>query len=197
MCISGKRIMGGCIAKHHGNRTSSAGNVPRATCYALGKYRRGGSGATSRFFQTEIVALYYGKERIGAFFTAKKQTVKLHPFCAPERRSFHIIGTLDDGNTRFVESPISTTVLKGRKQQHIGFSLDNFLHVGRHSVAAIGHTSIGNPRFNLRQQHILQVAYAANGIQLTEHLQECSVSGSEEHSPTRGAADNCSFRKLV
>ena len=74
--------------------------------------------------------LHLNKKTVCLGFLTYEHAIETHPLGTSKRRRLHIVGTLDKRYMKFVELAIASTVLEGRDEHRIGFSVDDFLYIG-------------------------------------------------------------------
>ena len=143
-----------------------------------------------KLLQRIIAAIDNGKKTISLLLATKEHTIESQPLGTGQRRGFHILSTLDDGDADLLQTPIATTVLERRQEECVRPLVDDLLHHRTHALANIRNPSCLYLILNPRNLDILQISHARDTVLLVKRHQHGAMNRRKHDGTTQGRADD-------
>ena len=171
--VAAPRIADSGVGNHLSYGAFAARHIPYRARQLVHKHLLARSfGILARYIclQSSVFLIYLGKERVGLLLLSEQHSVEAHPLGAAQRRSLHVVGSLDYGYVQFAHATITAAVLERREEDGIGRKVDNRLYGRAQRTAAVANLACLYALFHPRKVNIHQVAHATNGIGGTQFI---------------------------
>ena len=175
MFVFRKNIPSTSVIKKTSHRATSTRYIPCRTTFQLADNRQRDRRKHSTMLEPLITAVYFSKKTISFWSCAEQQSIKTHPFSTSQSGSFHIISTFNNGNIQLLNTPVTTTIFKRRKQNGIRMQVDNLFHIRIHAVTAIDNSSPFNAFLHDWQFDIFQVADTTDTVESSQIVHQSAM----------------------
>ena len=144
-----------------------------------------------------IAAVHEGKKAVGLVFATVQQAIEAHPLGTAQRRRFHVLSTLHDGNVYLLQLTIAATVLERRQQQGIGVQVDNLFDDGTHTIATVHDATRRDTLLHVRCLDVLQVGHTRHTRFTMQHREQRAVDRGKDDAATQGRTDDGTLGKTL
>ena len=108
-----ENIIGSGIGIHIGDIAISRRHKPGSAELLFGDNGRVRHIGRDQLFQIEITLFRLPENGIGQRFLTEQHPVETNPFGTSQRQRFHIIGSLDNGDSQLLDRPVATILERG------------------------------------------------------------------------------------
>ena len=130
-------------------------------------------------------------------FATVQQAIEAHPLGTAQRRRFHVLSTLHDGNVYLLQLTIAATVLERRQQQGIGVQVDNLFDDGTHTIATVHDATRGDTLLHVRCLDVLQVGHTRHTRFTMQHREQRAMDRGKDDAATQGRTDDGTLGKTL
>ena len=173
----GKEIVGTGIAVEYARGALSVGHMPRAAKRTLGKQARTLLARRCQVFQPVVSLLYFLEKTVCPLLHTEEHAIHPYPLGTCQRRHFHVVGTLHDGDAHLLQSSVAALTLVGGRHEQVGLEVHYLLYVHGIARSQVANLPLGNSLLETGVPEVFRVEDATDVLRNTQFLQQCRVSG--------------------